>query len=283
MHDLIVIGAGPAGLGAALQAAHTGGDVLVLERDRIGGRLNLAREVGNFPWHAAGRPAGAAIARQLWRQARRSGVRVAKEECRRIGRTGRCFEVLTAASRYRGRSLIIATGTRPRPIGVPLAPAVAGLVHYRWINIPVRRGMLVAVIGAGEVAFDQACSLAEHGAAVTVLCRSGAPRAFARLVAQSRGLGVRVLLGRTVSRIESAENGGVALVTPRGRVRAGSVLIAIGSEPSFPPTTPAARRLLGRGMFVAGDAVAGHRRQAAIAYGDGVNAAIMAMETIEGD
>ncbi|MRR10227.1 FAD-binding protein, partial [bacterium] len=61
VRDLIVIGAGPAGLGAGLQAAQADMDVLVLEKDRVGGRLNLARQVGNFPWHAAERPAGAAI------------------------------------------------------------------------------------------------------------------------------------------------------------------------------------------------------------------------------
>lgn len=280
MRDLIVIGAGPAGLGAGLQAAQAGMDVLVLEKDRVGGRLNLARQVGNFPWPAAERPAGAAIIRQLRQQAQRSGVRVAKQECRRIDWAGGRFEVLTAVSRHRCRALIIATGTRPRPLDLPLDPAVAGQVHYRWDEFPVRRGGRVAVIGAGEVAFDQACSLAERGAAVTVLCRGGRPRAFAGLVRQARALGVRVRLNRPVSRIEAAGNDGVVVATPRGRLVADAVLAAIGGEPSLPAMTAAANRRLGRGLYIAGDAVAGGRRQAAIAFGGGVDAAMMAAMTI---
>ncbi|MCU0607307.1 MAG: NAD(P)/FAD-dependent oxidoreductase [Candidatus Edwardsbacteria bacterium] len=282
MRDLIVIGAGPAGLGAALQAARAGRDALVLEKERVGGRLNLARAVGNFPWPAAGQTSGAAIVRGLRRQARRSGVRISPEECRWIDRTGRWFIVRTAAAAYRCRAVVVATGVRPLPPAVPLDPAVARLVHYRWNDIPMRRGGRVAVIGAGEVAFDQACSLAERGAAVTVLCRGARPRAYAGLVSLARSLGVRLMLDRPVSRIETSRIPGVTLVTPRGRTRADAVLVAIGGEPSLPALTAAARRMLGHGLYIAGDA-AGGRRQAAIAFGDGVDKAMMAAGTIGKD
>lgn len=282
MRDLIVVGAGPAGLGAALQAKQTGLDVLVLERDRVGGRLNLAREVGNFPWHAAGRPTGAAIVRQLRRQAQRSGVRIAKQGCHRIDWNGRCFEVLTAAAVYRCRALIVATGVVPRRLEVPVAPAAARLVSYRWCDVPAGRGCRVAVIGAGEVAVDQACTLAERGARVTMLCRGGRPRASANLVALARSLGVRLKLNCTVLRIDASGDDGMVLATPRGRIRADGVLVAIGGEPTAPALTAAARRMLGRGLYIAGDGAAGSRRQAAVAFGGGVIAAISAMESIEG-
>ncbi len=276
MRDVIVIGAGPAGLGAALQAKQAGLDALVLEKERVGGRLNLARRVGNFPWPAGGWLSGAVIVQGLRCQARRSGVRIAHQECLQVARAGQHFIVRTAAAEYRCRAVVVATGVRPLPLAVPLAPAAAGSVHYRWNDIKVHRGMRTAVVGAGETAFDQACSLAEHGAAVTVLCRGGRPRAHAGLVSLARSLGVRLRLNRPVSRIETSGTRGVALVTPRGRTRADAVLVAIGGEPSLPALTASARRRLGRGLHIAGDAVAGRRRQAAIAFGDGVDKAMMA-------
>jgi thioredoxin reductase (NADPH) len=274
MHDLIVIGAGPAGLGAAIHAVHLGLDVLVLENGGIGGRLRYAGEVRNFPGFLAARPDGAALAKKLAEQARRAGVRIERKECGLIDRRGTCLVVQTSGGVQRGRSVIIATGVRPVPLAIPGAAGAKDRIHFYWTDIPGIRGKTVAVIGGGEVAFDQACSLAEHGARVSVLTRGNSPRAFPGLVTTARRKGVRIRCNAPVRSVATASDGRLVLNTPDTPVRSDFVLAATGSVPCLPVMTAAARNRMNQGLFLAGDVSEMNCKQAVVAFGDGVQKAI---------
>jgi len=274
MHDLIVIGAGPAGLGAALQAIYYGLDVLVLERKDVGGRLRYAREIRNFPGFMAVHSSGAALVKKMRTQAQGSGMRTVNAECKLIDWQRSCFMVHTSGRVQHGRSVIIATGVRPVPLAIPGAVEAEDRIHFYWTDIPGIRGKTVAVIGAGEVAFDQACSLAEHGAKVLILARGITPRAFPGLVALARRKGVRIRFNAPVRSITAASEGRVVLHTPGEQAKADYVLAAIGSKPCLPSLTTVAKKQMDRRIYLAGDADAANHRQAAIAFGDGVQKAM---------
>lgn len=281
MHDLIVIGAGPAGLGAALQATHYGLDVLVLERDQVGGRVRYADEIGNFPGFTAARTTGAALVKKLRTQAQLADMRIVNADCELIDWRRPCFIARTARGDHRGRAVIVATGVRPVPLSIPGAALAASRIHYYWSDIPSIRGKSIAVIGAGEVAFDQACSLARRGASVTILARGNVPGAFPGLITLARRLGIRVRCNAPVSSIATASRDRVALTNPGGRIVADHVLVAIGSAPLLPPMTADARNRIDRGVYLAGDAAEVNRRQAVIAFGDGVQQAMQAYSVLK--
>jgi thioredoxin reductase len=174
--------------------------------------------------------------------------------------------------------VIIAIGVRPKLLA-RLDPGVA--LEY-WDDARVRRGDGVAVIGGGEIAFDQACSLAGRGASVDLLMRGRRPRAHALLVRDAAALGVRIWTQAVIRRIECA--GRHCLITLGGgrSLLARHLLPAIGCRAQLPQLSAAARRLLGKGLFIAGDTRPGSPRQAAAAFGDGVAAAMRAYEHLRG-
>ncbi|MDI6739944.1 MAG: NAD(P)/FAD-dependent oxidoreductase [Candidatus Edwardsbacteria bacterium] len=280
MHDLIIIGGGPAGLGAGIQAVHCGLDVLVLERDEIGGRLRYAREIRNFPGFLNAHPSGTLLVTRLREQARRSKLHLARARCGLIDWKRPFFIVRTTYQRYRCRAVIVATGVRPKPFDARGLAAILQRVHYYWKNIPRVRRKTVAVIGGGETAFDQACSLAGQGAAVTVLVRGEKAKAHRRLLNDARKAGVRILRNAPVRSAAIQSDGRIRLVTPVGRIAADEILACIGSEPCLPAMTAAVKSRRNQGLYLAGDVRRNSYKQAAIAFGDGVQKAMMAGESI---
>ena len=102
------------------------------------------------------------------------------------------FVVQGRSDEYVARMVIVATGVKPKRLFVPgIGDQNDGLFHT-WRELPEIRGKRVAIIGGGEAAFDQACSLAERGANVIVLIRGHAARAFHGLVQEAQALGVDV-------------------------------------------------------------------------------------------
>jgi thioredoxin reductase (NADPH) len=282
-YDLIIVGGGPAGLAAGIQAKHVGLRTLLVERDRPGGRLASARRVENFPWGGrATHKTGAAIVRGLLAQARRKGLKIRKARGVRIGFREGVFNLVLNKGRLFSRAVIIATGVKPRAIRIPglRIETTKGKVVGDWRSLPKRlRGKNVFVIGGGEVAFDQACSLAQRRAGVVLVVRGEAPRAFDKLVGEAGRLGVKVLTGTTVNRVAAFRNRLKVTFGKGGREQDEIFdygLAAAGSIPQRPAVSPKARKQTGQGLYFAGDVCHPRFRQAAIAFGDGVKKAMMA-------
>lgn len=279
-YDLIIIGGGPAGIGAAVQARLYGLKTLVISTGNIGGRLALARRVENFPWPiAGGQPAGRALCRRLERWAEHRGVRARRYSISRVefgkglfasyGRPGKpCLS----------RAVIIATGARPGPWRVAGDFKRRDRIVENWRLVPRPRGACVAVIGGGEVAFDQACSLAERGAEVVLLMRGKSPRAHPGLAAEAARLGVGVVGNMPVKSVRCDDRGAVLQTGNGRRYCCDYVLPAVGHRPQLPDIGRSARSRLGRGLWLAGDVREKNCRQAAVAFGDGVRAAMLAWE-----
>ena len=296
--DVLVVGCGPAGIAAAIQAHRQRLAVRALDRSGPGGLLRAANRVENYPGFPGG-IRGAELAARAVSQASAIGIAFEREEVERIERRsdGTFDASLARGARIEARSVVLATGTRPRELGIPGEAALRGsLVFDRADEVPVgpaARDLLV--VGGGDCALDQALSLAERGARVTVLVRSGRTRALSLLVERSKRAGIDLRFDARPVGLR-AEDGSlvVSVAAPEGplELRCGGLLVAVGREPVTPAVGAIPRdRLLrevdavGRsavpGLYVAGDCRGGRARQAAIAAGDGLRAAIDALEYLE--
>lgn len=285
--DLLVIGGGPAGLAAATQAVRMGLRTLVVERDRPGGLVRAALRVENYPGFPGGLR-GEDLAARIEAQARSLGVEVAPGEVLALSSEDSTWVARGPDGRsWRSRAVVVATGTRPRPLGVPGEADLAGrclAVRVDEVSRDLRPGTAL-VVGGGDCALDQALHLWQRGWRVEVLVRGSRPRALPLLVERAAARGVAVHAGTVV--LAARERDGRAVLVTRGpggeRAReADLVLVSVGREPVLPdlPGTldPAEVDALGRapwpGLTLAGDCRRGLVRQTAVAVGDGVAAAM---------
>jgi thioredoxin reductase (NADPH) len=280
-----VIGGGIAGATAAVQLRRMGADPLLFEPGPVGGLLHHASRMDNYPGFPGG-IAGPALAERLAAQVRRFKVRTVRVRVERLswaGGAGR-FRLQTEAGPFGAGRVIVATGTRPRPFPpAEKAPHRArGRVFDSVVPLRGRRGLRLAVIGGSDAAFDYALALA-MGNRVTILMRSAHPRANAALRAAVAGHPRVTLLPEAAVRSFSAGRGCLRIEGRRSGtpfvLEADAAVTAVGRDPETGFLSPSVRSRLtvlqGSGrLWLAGDVVRGRLRQASIAAGDGMRAAM---------
>ena len=274
MIDVVVIGAGPAGLSASLQLERYGLGTILFEKDRPGGLLFDANLVENYPGFAEG-ISGTLLAKRITRHARLIGVEIVLDEVIGLREVSDSIEVRTDRGVHNARAVIIATGTRPR---IPSLPGVRenidridfGMGSFEDIEGPLQ----VAVIGGGDAAYDYGLNLAGKGAICTIICRSE-PKALKILRERAaENDSIRVLNGVEIERI-TRDDTGFNLEYEQGKeIHADRLLMAVGRDPCDDMVSDP----LPPGVFKIGDMVNGPRRQAAIAAGDGIRCAFDVME-----
>jgi thioredoxin reductase (NADPH) len=282
MLDVLIVGAGPAGIAAGIQARHMGLDIKILEEGAWGGRLSLARKVENFPGLA--RPmSGAEVVDALVTQARNKGLTLVRDSGGSIHYHQGRFVVQGKLDTYQSRTVIVATGVKPRKLFVPGIGDCHPRLVCTWREVPEALNKRVAIIGAGEAAFDQACSLAERGAYVTVVVRANTARAFGGLVQEAKDLGVQVLHSATVTRAEhEGEHLSLHLADAgTSTLRVDYLLVSVGVVPSQIAMTETAAARMDQGLYFAGDLCSQQYRQAAIAFGDGIKKAMIVYEYVK--
>ena len=279
-YDVGVIGLGPAGVTAACELVRYGYSVVAIEKDRIGGLIHHARAVDNFPGIPPSSP-GKVVVDMLWEHMGGFPPKVVNDEVTGIYHTGVGYGISFGESSVLVRAIILATGTVPDRLGVPGEDR--DWVHHIWTDVDVGEDSLVAVIGGGDVAADQALSLNERGKQILMMLRSGMPRCNKVLESEMEMMEDFVIAsGLTVLRFEDRD--GHAVVYSDGereqRMVVDAVLVAVGRSPALPPLNDQplslnkAIYLASEGLFVAGDIVAERRRQVAIAMGSGLAAAM---------
>ncbi|MBU1356214.1 MAG: NAD(P)/FAD-dependent oxidoreductase [Candidatus Edwardsbacteria bacterium] len=283
-YDLLIIGGGPAGLGAGIQAAHMGLKHAVIEKPKPSSRLLMARRVANFPGQKD--VPGKELLKSLTRQAKGKGVGMMTETCSGIDFKNGCFHIKAGRYNRIARSLIVAMGLIPKKLKSGVSePCLEGRrVFYRWTDIPPDlKDKRILVVGGGETAFDQACSLAETEARVTVAVRGKQDRVFAELHREAKKLMVQIRCETNVIKIaENINKLDITLKTNERllKKRFDYCLVAIGSKRNMPEISPGARALLNRGLYMAGDLASLKHRQAAIAFGDGIKKTMTAYNFI---
>ena len=176
--DLVIVGAGVAGLTAATMAARHGLRVAVIERMGAGGQIVNAESIANFPGFPHG-IAGHELGPVLHEQAETAGAEVRLDTVAAIELEGVHRIVRGAAATLRARSVIIAAGSTPRPLGIAGEEQFRGkgVSHCASCDGPLLAGQEVCVVGGGDAALDEALVLAHHAARVTVFHRGTRLRA----------------------------------------------------------------------------------------------------------
>lgn len=293
MRDLIIVGAGPAGITAAIYAARKRLDTLVVSRD-IGGQAAASWDVENYTGYQF--ITGPELAAKFKEHLDRFGLPVHEgETVRRVARAQTGFTVETDRDTYTARTVIVASGRSPRKLGVPGEEEFRnrGVTWCATCDGPLFAGQRVAVVGGGNAGFDAALQLLKIASAVTIIEVSDRLRADPIMVEKARAAGAEVLLSTTVERIlgdrfvtgiEVSSAGTKRLLPVEG------VFVEIGSTAVSDFVEEAPRNAAGElvvnqrcetgipGLFAAGDVTDVFSKQIVVACGEGAKAAIAAAE-----
>jgi len=184
MHDLIIVGGGPAGLTAGLYAVRAGLSAVLLEQKFAGGQASTANQIENFPGFDAG-VGGPELSMAMERQALNAGLSIRNEQCVGLKLSGDIKQAaLGENGKIEARAIILAMGARPRKLGATGEDSLRGR-GISWCATCdgfLFRGKRVAVIGGGNTAAEDALYLANICEHVTVIHRRDAFRADHLLV-----------------------------------------------------------------------------------------------------
>ncbi|OQA04047.1 MAG: Thioredoxin reductase [bacterium ADurb.Bin400] len=155
MYDTIVIGAGPAGLTAAIYASRRAMKVLVISGD-IGGQITKTYDIENYPGFE--HISGAELALKFRHQAEKFGAEIILDSATSITPQEQHFIVKTDRTEYRARSIILAFGKKPRELNVPGESKLKGhgVTYCATCDAPFFKAKDVAVVGGGNSAIDAA-------------------------------------------------------------------------------------------------------------------------------
>jgi thioredoxin reductase (NADPH) len=207
LYDILILGAGPAGLSAAIYAGRAGLSVLVIERGAFGGNVFQTAEIANYPGVLPGET-GAELAARLEAHADAFGAEKAYGAAEAVSLSGEIKEVTAGGTAYRGRALIIATGSVPTKLGIPGEEEYTGRgVSYCAIcDGPFFSGLDVYVVGGGDSALEESLYLAKFARKVTVIHRRDAFRAAKSIVDHVKGTeNISFLLDTVVTGVGGGE------------------------------------------------------------------------------
>ena len=178
IYDMIVIGGGPAGYTAALYAARSGLSVVILEKLSAGGQMALTEQVDNYPGFESGID-GFTLGEKMQQSAERFGAVTELAEVYKASLSGRIKTLETSEGVFQSRTVVIATGATPRPLGIPGEEALVGKgVHYcAACDGAPYRGKTVAVVGGGNSAAADALALSRIAKKVYLIHRRDSLRA----------------------------------------------------------------------------------------------------------
>lgn len=179
LYDVIVLGAGPAGLSAGLYAGRSGLSVLIIEKGATGGQIVATDEVENYPGQLAEGESGAVLVERMIRQAEKFGAERVSDMITEADLEGEIKVIKSASHEYRAKNVIIATGTRLRPIGCIGEEQFkgSGISYCATCDANFFKGMEVYVVGGGDSAVEEAMYLTKFARKVTVIHRRDTLRA----------------------------------------------------------------------------------------------------------
>lgn len=294
-YDVIIVGAGPAGLTAAIYSVRAGLSTLILEGQQVGGQVAISAEIENYP--GAPRTTGWQLASAMDRQVRDMAVPIRHEAVRAIADLGRKKQVVTTADTYTAGALILANGVKRRKLGCPGEEALfgRGVSYCATCDGAFFRGRDTAVAGGGNTAVEDVVYLAGLCRSVHLIYRREELTAQKPLIAAAKSR--ENLHLHPCTQIAAIRGGeaveAVVLTGTRDKsetvLPVSGVFIAIGLEPDngiFAPAVAldAAGYLLAGedcktscpGIFCAGDARTKPLRQIVTAASDGAVAAMQA-------
>jgi thioredoxin reductase (NADPH) len=169
-YDIVIVGAGMAGLSAGLYGGWLGHSTLVLERELVGGQVINADRIENFPGFPDG-ISGADLIAHTRTQALRFGLKTAYQEAQEIRRSGENWLVRATESEYGAKAVIIASGGQQRALGIKGEAEFKGrgISHCATCDGPFYTDKPVLVVGGGDTALDEGLFLTAFASKVTIM------------------------------------------------------------------------------------------------------------------
>ena len=171
IYDLLVIGAGPAGLSTGIYAGRAKLNTLIIEKAEFGGQVNKTYDISNYP--GARNSNGPKLMEEMRKQAGDFGVNFMSAEVLEVSLEGDVKTLKTDRGEIKGRSVVIATGASPRKLGFKGEDEFTGrgVAYCSTCDGQFFEGLEVFVIGAGFAAAEEAMFLTKFATKVTVIAR----------------------------------------------------------------------------------------------------------------
>lgn len=300
MYDIVIIGAGPAGLTAALYGLRADKKVLILEKETFGGQITFSPKVENYP--SQEQISGSDLAQRMLDQVLNHGADLEMAEVIGILHEDGKNLVVTDSGEFEGKTVIIAVGSKHRKLGLPHEDELVGngVSYCAVCDGAFFAGADVAVVGGGNTALQEAVMLSELCASVTVIQNLSAMTGEEKLVnALKAKSNVRMVFDTVVTELcGETELTGLTLKNTKteqtSHMDVNGLFVAIGQAPEnecFTNVTAlneagyilADERCLTdtEGIFVAGDCRTKQVRQITTATADGAVAALAAVRYLE--
>lgn len=299
MYDLIILGAGPAGLTAGIYAARGGLNAVIVESKAVGGQAALTAEIENYPGFAS--VSGYELVSLMQAQCEALGVSFVFDAPVALALEGDVKRVNTAYSgTLEARAVILATGALPRTLGVERESELmgGGVSYCATCDGAFFRGKPVAVVGGGNTAVEDALYLEKFASEVYLIHRRDALRADAILADRVKNSGVHIVWDSVVTALEGDKK--LQSVTLKN-VKSGDtsslavngLFVAVGQKPATEGltgveldggyiVTDSEMRTSLPGVFAAGDVRKKTLRQVVTAAADGAVAAESAIKFLNG-
>ena len=298
MYDVIIIGAGPAGLTSAIYAKRSNKNVLVLEANTYGGQIVTTDKIDNYP--ATPHISGFDFATNLYNQAVELGAEVKFEKAIEIV-DGDIKKVITDKNTYEASSIIVAIGVRNRSLNVPGEKEFEGkgVSYCATCDGMFYKGKTVAVVGAGNTAFEEAIYLSNICKKVYLIHRNEKFKASASMVKKLKTKdNVEFILNSNVVSINGEDKVSDIEIKDNNdnitNLKVAGIFIAIGQIPENGNLTKDLKtdkngyiksdknlKTNIDGVYVAGDIRPKTLRQLVTATSDGAIAAVNAIKSIK--
>ncbi len=276
---VVIIGAGPAGIAAAIQLQRYGIEPLLLEKGEVGGLLRNVNLVENYPGFPSG-IAGAELVGLFKRQLANTGVKVSFEEVLTLSYEEGSFHIKTNKRERRARIVLVASGTKPKTLRLPSLrhpkENIKRYIFYEVHPLLALRNKRITIVGSGDVAFDYALNLSKRNK-VIIFNRGKQVRCLPLLWERARLIKrISYYEDTKIKRIEPSAGG---LLLTLGNNKKESLwthylVVAIGREPNLDSLRPSLKMNLHqmqkrKALYLIGDVKNKLYRQTALAVGDG--------------
>lgn len=300
MADIIIVGAGPAGLSAAVYARRAGMDTVLYEAEMYGGQIVNTPEVENYP--AIAKISGFDFANDLYKQATNLGAVLEFDKVLSVTKTSEGFDVaLESGKTDTAKAVILAVGASNRHLGIAREEELLGkgISYCATCDGAFYKDKVVAVTGGGNTAVEDAIYLAGIASKVYLIHRRDEFRADEVLVKAARALpNIEIVTPYVVEELTGEPKlGGLELVNredgSRKHIDIDGLFVAIGQEPKTADFKALVTLQGGyieagencktnvEGVFAAGDARVKKVRQLTTACADGAVAALAAIDYIK--
>lgn len=179
IYDVIVLGAGPAGLAAGLYAGRSRLSVLIIEKGQDGGQIAITDEIENYPGQIVEGESGPSLIARMTEQAAKFGAERVSDTITEVSLEGEVKVLKSATAEYQGRNVIIATGAHARPIGCKGEAEYMGkgVSYCATCDANFFTDLEVYVAGGGDAAVEEALYLTKFARKVTIIHRRDELRA----------------------------------------------------------------------------------------------------------